>query len=168
MRTNVSKNTFQGTFWGVLWKATTIILPFVIRTIIIKKLGDSYSGLNSLFSSILNVLNLADLGIGSAMVFAMYKPVADDDNNKICSLLNFYKKAYFVIGIVISIIGLSIRPLLPFLINDSVPQDINIYILYLFYLANSVSTYFFLAYYSSVFYAQTFYQSKSLSNSHCQ
>ena len=153
MKVNVSKNVIQGSFWGILWRIVTIIFPFIIRTIIIKKLGSDYSGLNSLFSSVLNVLNLADLGIGAAMVFAMYKPVANDDYDKISALLNLYRKAYLIIGAVVLGLGGATMPFLRFLISGDVPNDINIYILFLIYLLNSASTYFFFAYYNSILFA---------------
>lgn len=153
MKINVSKNTVQGSFWGIMRQIVAIIFPFIIRTIIIKKLGSDYSGLNSLFSSILNILNLADLGIGSAMVFAMYKPVASDDYGKISALLNLYRKAYLIIGFVVLSIGGALIPFLKFLISGDVPNDINIYILFSIYLLNSASTYFFFAYYSSILFA---------------
>ena len=153
MKIQVTKNTIQGSFWGIICKLTAIVLPFVIRTIIIRKLGAEYAGLNGLFSSILQILNLAELGIDSAMVFEMYKPVAEDDYSVLSSLLNFYRKAYLVIGSAVTIVGLSLIPFLRYLISGSVPSDINIYVLYLIYLFNSVSGYFFFAFYLSILFA---------------
>lgn len=74
-----TKNTVAGAFWGLVEKISSILLPFIVRTVLIKKLGSEYLGLSSLFSSILEVLNLTELGFGSAAVFAMYKPIAEDD-----------------------------------------------------------------------------------------
>lgn len=109
-------------------------------------LGVEYLGLNSLFTSILSVLNLAELGVGSAMVFSMYKPIVDDDKNKICALMKLFRIYYRIIGIVILIIGLIICPFVPKLIKSGVPADINIYILYILNLLATVFSYWLFAY----------------------
>ena len=69
-----------------------IILPFIVRTVLIYSLSASYAGLNGLFASILSVLSLAELGISNAIVYSMYKPIADDDTDTLCAILNFYRK----------------------------------------------------------------------------
>ena len=89
-----------------------LVAPFIVRTILIYILGINYVGLNGLFSSVLSVLSLAELGFGSALVVNMYKPVADGDDESICKILGYYKKIYFVIGIVILVIGIGILPFL--------------------------------------------------------
>lgn len=146
----LGKNTLQGTFWGVLDKFINIVFPFILRTIIIRILGAEYAGLNSLYTSILQVLSLAELGIGSAMVYQMYKPVAEDDKKLISALLAYYKKAYYIIGIIILGIGLLICPFIKCFINGNTPDDINIYVLFLIYLGNTVLSYSFLAYEGSI------------------
>lgn len=75
----------------MLLKIYQMFMPFIMRTVIIYYLGAEFLGLNSLFNSILQVLNLAELGVGSAMVFSMYKPIAENDTQKLCALLNLYK-----------------------------------------------------------------------------
>ena len=74
-----TKNTIYGAIWGVVERFSSILLPFLVRTVLIRKLGAEYLGLNSMFGSILQVLNLTELGFGSAVIFAMYKPIADND-----------------------------------------------------------------------------------------
>ena len=83
--------------FGIILKIYQILLPFLFRTVIVYTLGVNYLGLNSLFTSILQVLNLAELGVGSAMIFSMYKPIAEDDEKKICALMNLYRKYYNII-----------------------------------------------------------------------
>lgn len=139
-------NTKRNSIWGIINKLIYLIFPFVSRTIIIKELGVEYLGLSGLFTSILNVLNLTELGIGSAIIFSMYKPLAENDNNKICALMNIYKKIYRYIGIIVLILGLIIIPFLNHLISNDIPGNINIYVLYLIYLANSVFSYWLFAY----------------------
>lgn len=135
---------------GSINRVSTILLPFVSRTLIIKILGVEYLGLGSLFSSILSVMSLAELGIGGAIGYSMYRPISEHDNNKICALLNFYKNTYRVIGTIILSVGLVLIPFLPKLISGNVPDGINIYALYLIYLINACSTYFLFAYKQSL------------------
>ena len=91
MKLDIQKNAIRTMSFGVVNKVIMIVLPFIVRTIMIKELGLEYVGIGSLFTSILQVLSLTELGFGSAMVFNMYKPIAENDTEKICKLLNFYK-----------------------------------------------------------------------------
>ncbi|MBR4329805.1 MAG: polysaccharide biosynthesis protein, partial [Candidatus Riflebacteria bacterium] len=84
-------------------------------------------GLNSLFTSVLQVLNLTELGVSSALVYSMYKPIAEDNKEKICQLMNLYKYYYRIIGFIILCIGLILLPFIPNLIHGNIPSDINIY-----------------------------------------
>ena len=126
LKNNRSKNTVNGIIWGVIQKVCAIIFPFFVRTIIIYKLGVEYTGLGSLFNSILSMLSLAELGIGSAIVFSMYKPVKDNNTEKLQQYLNFYRKCYRTIGLIVLLIGLALVPLLPYLINNDCPSDVNV------------------------------------------
>ncbi len=146
MKTNRSKNGFKGIVFGVANKLLVILAPFIVRTIIIYKLGNDYLGLNSLFSSILQILSLTELGIGSAMVFYLYKPLNDEDYEKVSSLLKMYRKIYRIIGLLILIIGLMVLPFLKFLIYGDTPSDVNIYLLFIIYLSNTTLSYLFFTY----------------------
>lgn len=141
-----SQNAKRNSIWGMLQKIVAIFGPFFVRTILIKILGAEYLGLGSLFTSILSVLSLAELGFGAAIVFSMYKPIAENQKDVICALLNIYRKIYRVVGAIVLILGLSLLPVLPQLIKSGVPADINIYILFIIYLVNSVSSYWLFAY----------------------
>lgn len=147
---NRKKNTIRGVVFGYISKIVSVLFPFAIRTIIIHTLGRDYIGLNSLFTSILTILSLADLGFGTALVFSMYKPIAEDDTETMNALLNLYRKIYRVVGAIVLVAGLLVMPALPYLINGSYPADINLYTLYLVYLINNVIGYFFFAYKSSL------------------
>ena len=107
-----TKNSIKNILGGIIFRVIGIVFSFVIKTIIVWTLGRTYLGLNSLFASILSVLSLTELGIGSAMVYNMYKPVAEKDYELLSALLNTYKKLYRIIGIVILVIGLAILPFL--------------------------------------------------------
>lgn len=135
---------------GLLKLFITIILPFLIRTTMIYTLGKEYLGLNSLFTSILSVLNLAELGFSNAIIFCMYEPVAEKNTDKICALLEFYRKIYFIIGLVIFVMGILILPFIKYIIKGTWPNDINIYLLFLIYLCNVCISYWFFAYKSAL------------------
>ncbi|MCR5702190.1 MAG: oligosaccharide flippase family protein [Lachnospiraceae bacterium] len=153
MKIERTKNAVRGTITGIIAKVTQLLFPFIIRTIFIKTLGIEYLGLNSLFSSILQVLNLAELGVSSALVFSMYKPIADDDRDKICELMNLYRFYYRIIGTIILSFGILLIPFIPHLIKGDVPPDINIYIIYLMNLIATVLSYWLFAYRSALFSA---------------
>lgn len=116
-------------------------------------MGVQYLGLNSLFASILQVLNLAELGVGSAMVYSMYKPIADDDYDTICALMRLYRTYYRIIGAVVAIAGLVLLPFIPHLIKGDIPPELNVYVLYLLYLSTTVLTYWLFGYKNSLLIA---------------
>lgn len=148
-----TKNTVTGSIWGFIEKLSNILLPFIIRTLLIKNLGEEYLGLSSLFSSILQVLNLTELGFGSAVIFAMYKPIAEDDHAMVGAILSYLKNIYRVIGVVIILIGVGVIPFLKFFISGNVPADINITVLYLVYLFNTAISYVLFAHKTSLLLA---------------
>lgn len=146
MKIERTKNAVNNIKAGMLLRLYHIIVPFLMRTAMIYFLGVEYLGLNSLFTSVLSVLNLAEMGVGSAMVFAMYKPIAEDDEKTICALMALYRRYYRLIGLVIGAAGLALTPFIPRLISGDVPSDINVYVLYLLNLAATVLTYWLFAY----------------------
>lgn len=150
-----TKNTKRNILWGWCNKIINILMPFILRTIIIHELGIEYLGLNGLFTSILGVLSLAELGFDSAVVFVMYSAIAEDDLDKIGALQLFLRRIYYIIGTVILIIGLSIAPIIPLLIKDisSIPNDVNIFTLYICFLFNTVISYYLGGYKQGLFKA---------------
>lgn len=150
MRLDRKKNAVRGMVAGTINKIVVMFLPFVMRTIILYYLGTQYLGLSSLFTSVISLFCLTELGIGGAMVYSMYKPIAEDDVNTICALLNLYKKLYRIIGSIICGIGILFLPFLSNVITGDIPSELNIYVLYLIYLSNSVLTYFLFSYKNSL------------------
>lgn len=153
MKIDRTKNATRNMVFGTFLKLYQILLPFFMRSVIVYCLGVDYLGLNSLFTSILQVLNLAELGVGSAMVFSMYKPIAEDDDVTICALMKLYLWYYRIIGLIVLVGGLVITPFIPHLIKGEVPIGINIYVLYLLNLLATVLTYWLFAYRNSIFQA---------------
>lgn len=153
MKIERTKNASRNIVFGGILKIYQIAVPFLMRTAMIYFMGVQYLGLNSLFTSILQVLNLTELGVGSAMVYSMYKPIAEDDTNTICALMRLYRLYYRVIGIVIAVIGVVLTPFIPYLVKSDLPAGLNIYVLYLLNLSATVLSYWLFAYKNALFQA---------------
>ncbi len=148
-----TKNAARNLFFGTITRIYNLIIPFLMRTAMIYWLGMEYVGLNSLFTSILSVLNLAELGVGSAMTFSMYKPIAEQDTTRICALMRLYKIYYRIVGAVILVAGLVIIPVLPMLVKKDLPPNVNLYVLYLINLLTTVVSYWLFAYKNCLLFA---------------
>lgn len=136
---------------GVFGQLLSFALSFAIRTVFIQTLGEVYLGLNGLYTNILSVLNLTELGLGTAIVIELYRTVATKDEEKTKQYLQFYKKAYFLIGLTILCIGFLLIPFLDNFINDIESLElINYRFVFLLYLLNTVFSYFFFAYRESI------------------
>ncbi len=150
MKMERTKNTGRNMVFGTVLRIYQILMPFVMRTVMIQFMGVRYLGLSGLFTSVLQVLSLAELGVGSAMVYGMYQAIANDDNDQVCALMRLYRRYYRFIGLAVLIIGAAIMPLLPVFIRRDVPPDVNIYVLYGINLAATVLSYWLFAYRSSL------------------
>lgn len=156
---NQEKNRLaaQGIFWGYVNLAVKSILPFISRTIMIYTIGAEYIGLDSVFTSILQILSFAELGFGNVMVYSMYKPIAEQNTEKICSLLNLYKRLYRIIGCITIVVGVAFIPFLENFCSAEKPGNINIYILYVIYLINTSVSYLLFTYKESLLSAHQMY-----------
>ena len=146
-----TRNAVRNAIFGGLLKGYQILIPFIMRTLLIRYLGMEYLGLNSLFTSILQILNLAELGVGSAMSYSMYAPIAEGRTEEICALLWLYRRYYRFIGLAILLAGTVLLPFLPALVRTgSIPPDVNLYVLYLLHLGACVLSYWLFAYKNSL------------------
>lgn len=143
MENTRTKQSIKNTSTGIVNYVINTILSFLVKTVFTYVLGAELLGLNSLFANIITMLSLAELGIGSAIVFSMYKPMAEKDYPKVNALIKLYKKIYFIIGGVFITVGLILMPFIKYFINEDNTLNINIYILYVMCLANTVIGYFF-------------------------
>lgn len=153
MKLERTKNAARNILFDGTLEMVNMLFPFVIRSVMLHYLGTEYLGLNGLFKSLLTFLNLAELGVGSAMVFSMYKPIAEDDTASICALLRLYRTLYRIIGLAVAAVGLTLMPVLPKLIKGDLPAGMDLYVLYLMNLGNTVVTYWLFAYKSSLLQA---------------
>lgn len=138
---------------GLFNRIVRLTFEFVMRTVLIRTLGVEYLGLGSLFTSLLQMLSLAELGFGTAAVFSMYRPIAEKNEEKICALLHTYRRFYHTVGAIILVVGLCLIPFLDKLVRGTYPTEINITILYILYLTNTVISYFLFAYKATLFTA---------------
>lgn len=138
-----TKNVSVNVVVALVCQVVNLIINFASRTVFIKTLGADYLGVNGLFTNVLTILSFAELGIGNAIVFSMYKPLALGDTEKLGSLMGLYKKAYRIIGIIVAAVGVCITPFLGLIIRNAPDISENLSLLYLLFLFNTVSSYFF-------------------------
>ena len=141
---------------AVILNVVTIAIGFFTQRIFLHILGAEYMGLNSLFVNILSALAVAELGIGNAIIFSMYKPMAEDDHQTIRALMAFYKKWYAIIGLVILCLGLIILPFTPIIVGEQ-SLDVSVQIIFAISLADIVFSYYLGYKRSIIFVAQKNY-----------
>lgn len=142
--------TKRNVAFGALRSAVTLLLSFVTRTVLIRTFGVEYVGLNSLFVSLLQVLNLAELGFGSAVVFSLYRPLAEDDAPTVHAYLAFYRKVYRIVGLTILAAGILLIPVLPLLIRKGMPTDLSLQSCWLIFLADTSLSYLLFGYLTAI------------------
>ena len=122
-----TSSSIKNLIFAFIGQAAGIVMSFIARVVFLRILTAEYLGLNGLFTNILSMLSLMELGVGTAMTFSLYKPLATSDKEKIKSLMNLYRKSYIIIGILVLVIGIGITPLLPYFIDERKYKS-NIYI----------------------------------------
>ncbi len=137
-----SSNAIKNIIVALLCQAVTFVFSFVTRTIFIKLLGDEYNGLTSFFQNVVSMLSFTELGVGIAIIYALYKPIADNDIEKLKSLMGFYKSIYSVLAAIILGLGVLVTPTLKFFLKTDVPLG-NVSLYFLIYLCNTAVSYLF-------------------------
>lgn len=145
MNMSRTTNSFYNICSSMIEYLIKIILVFITRTIFIKELGTEFLGLDGLYTNILSIMNITELGLSSAIIFGLYKPLLKKDTNKINTLMHIYKKCYLYIGLCIFVMGIIIMPFLPKFIKSTYDFG-NIYLIFFLYLLQTLSTYWVLAY----------------------
>ena len=128
--------------FGYIGQMATALMSFILRTIFIAHLSKELLGINSTYTNVLSILSMAELGIGTALNFALYAPVAQNNTGKIKSYMQMYRKAYTVIALIVAAIGLALVPFLPRLVKNPGVSNSELTLYYLIFLFNTVSTYF--------------------------
>lgn len=137
------KKGFLNVIVSIIFKVFLLISGILVRRFLIKYTGNEVNGLNSLYISIIGFLSVAELGVGSAITFCMYKPIVDGDNDKVSALYGLFTKLYLIIGGIILVVGCALLPLLPYLAADYVEIDQNLYLTFFLFLVSVVITYLF-------------------------
>lgn len=138
-----SENITRNVSVTIVTQAISMVFAFLTRTIFIRLLGEEYLGVDGLFTSILTIFSLAELGIGNALIFSLYKPIAQGDTQKATQYLAIYEKCYRWIIFIILAIGVVIIPFLQSIVNADIDHlNINLYVVYCLFLFNTVSSYF--------------------------
>ena len=127
---------------GFISQFIRIILSFINRTIFIQFLGVTYLGINGLFTSILSILSLAELGMTTAIAYSLYKPSADSNYSKVFAYLDLFKNIYRIIALIVFILGVVVSLFLPFFMNE-IDVTSQIILIYYLFLINSVISYLF-------------------------
>lgn len=140
-RTNRTSNFITNMKVGLIIQILTPLLAFFSRTVFIIVLGEQYLGINGLFSNILSVLSLADLGVYTAMIFSLYQPIAERRETVIAGILNFYKKVYRVVALLVFGLGLCLVPFLQYIVNGSTIEIWELRVYYVIYLFNTSCSY---------------------------
>jgi O-antigen/teichoic acid export membrane protein len=135
-----TKKASKNVFYNLSSQILILVITFISRTFFINAFGVEYLGINGLFSDVLGMLSMADLGFNTAMVFSLYKPLAENDKTKIAGLITFYRKVYLLIAATVTLVGIAIIPLLPYLVKVNRPIP-DLWLYYLFALANVVVSY---------------------------
>lgn len=149
MNDSRTANSIRNILTGFMGQGIQLILGFVNRLVFIRCLNAEYLGVNGLFTNILSMLSLAELGIGTAIVYELYRPLAEKDEKKIASLMRFYQKAYCGIGLLIAVAGMCVIPFLNIMIAEPPKINENLVLIYCIFLFNTASSYFF-SYKSSI------------------
>ncbi len=138
-----AEKAVKNAFFGVICKMLNVLIIFCTRTVFIYILGEEYLGISGLFTSILSMLSLVELGFAEAMAFALYVPIANKDTNKISVIMRYFKKIYFVIGILVLALGLSITPWIGSFVREVPNINENIQLIYVLYVVNSAISYLY-------------------------
>ena len=152
MENNRLYNSIKNLLSGFLSKVLIVVLGFVVRTVFINVLGNVYLSVNGLYTNILSVLSLTELGFGTAMLYSMYEPLAKRDYKKLSALMELYKKVYRGVGFIVLILGLCILPFMKYIVKNP-PEIGHLTFYYIIFLMDSVLSYWLFAYKRSVLIA---------------
>jgi len=146
-------NSIKNMRFGLLGQMLNLLLVFVTRRVFMDVLGEDYLGLHGLLSNVISMLSLAELGIGASIFFSLYKPIAENDKEKIKALMHLFKRAYAFVGLAVGVFGIAVLPFLSMIIERENPElldvyadrgiSTNIYLIFGLFVLNTVGSYFF-------------------------
>ncbi len=137
-----SERSVKNSLYAITGQAVSLIFGFVTRLVFARILGETYLGVNNIFYSVLSLLSLTELGMGTAFTFALYKPISDGDEERISRVMNLYCVAYRIVAAAVAVFGICLVPFIPKMTGD-IPEISHITLIYLLFLGNSVASYLF-------------------------
>ena len=146
-----TEKSARNVLFTVFASVSAILIGLVAQKLFIQILGLEYAGLNGLFTNVITMLAIADLGIGEAVIFNLYKPLKEKDTETIRSLMRFYRKAFHIVAAAVAVIGVCLIPALPY-IAKTTEANVNTTVIFLIFVADVVLSYF-LAYKRAILYA---------------
>ena len=141
-RLNDKKRSLLNISLSIIGKVILLVMAFLVRRLLIKELGNEFNGINSLFVSVLGILAIAELGIGTAITFCMYKPIVENDNEKVSALFHLMKRVYVIIALVIFVVGIIISFFIPYMAKDYTVNKSELFVYFYLFLLSSVLSYF--------------------------
>ena len=136
------KSSIINAIVSIVAQVVTIVVTFISRRIFLQTLGESVLGINSLFNQIISMMSLMELGIGSAIIYSLYYPLATGKKEQIAAIVSLYKKIYTVIGVMVLVVGSALTPFITFFITGDYSEISNIYLIFMLFVINSALTYF--------------------------
>ena len=157
-----TKNSLLNISTGLIGQLLTLVVSFAVRTVFIYELGATYLGLNGLFGNILSLLSFTELGFGQAIIYALYKPIAQGDEQMVGSLMALFRKVYRWMFCIVALLGFSITPFLGFFVKTEIEIP-NFHLIYILYVISSAVSYLFAYKKSLLFASQKTYLSTTIS-----
>ena len=138
-----TENTIRNSVFAIMSRVVIILFNFITRIVFVRILGDQYTGVLGLFTEILNMLAVAELGVGTAITRGLYRPIRDKDDYRIAQYMSFIRKAYHIIAVSIIVLGLLVVPFFKYILKDIPDVKESIYLIYALYLINTSVSYLF-------------------------
>ncbi len=157
-----TRNSMINISTGLIGQMLSLLISFGVRTVFIYQLGATYLGISGLFGNILSLLSFAELGFGQAIIYALYKPIAEDDQEKIGALMALFRKVYLWMFVIVASLGLVLTPFLQFFIKNNVDIP-HFHLIYILYVLSSAASYLFAYKKSLLFASQRTYVATTIS-----
>lgn len=137
-----SGNSIANISSGIIGKTLLFFAAFSVRTAFIRVLGAEYAGINGLLANLLGILTLSDLGIEEVFLYFLYNAIKQNEEEKLSAIINYFKRTYIAIGSIFFVIGCSLIPILPLIVNSGILMN-RVIVYYILCLLNTCASYFF-------------------------
>ncbi len=135
------KNAFRNSFFSILSQIVLIIVGFFSQRVMNLRMGEELVGMNGVFSNVIAILSVSELGISTAVVYHLYKALAEKDEGEIAALMNLYRKAYYIFAVAITALGIAVLPVVHYFLKENSFTLGYIRIVFFLWLARTVLSY---------------------------